>query len=144
MKTLQTSAIALMISLVSISSLQAQDNTMQLADQPSVSTADAPAHKTFDISLYRVQQSMSVCLSVEKALGEKVQVRLLDEKGEEFYQELLGRHTGKYARRFELSSLTDGSYTIEVRNGAEVMRRVVNLKTSQPVQNSNRTLVALN
>ena len=141
-----------MFGLVLTTSLQAQHNTMQIAQNQPISTADAysveaPAkapHKTFDISLYRVQQSMTVCLSVEKAVGEKVLVRLLNTKGEELHRESLGRHTDKYACRFDLGSLTDGSYTIEVRNGAEVMRKLVNLSTAKPLENTSRMLVALN
>lgn len=152
MKTVQTSAIALMLSLIGITSLQAQHNTIQIAQNHPISTTDAylvevpqkAAHKTFDISLYRIQQSMTVCLSVEKAVGEKVLVRLLNTKGEELHRESLGRHTDKYACRFDLGSLTDGAYTVEVRNGAEVMRKLVNLSTVQPVESSSRTLVALN
>ena len=147
MKTLQTSALALILGLAITTSLQAQNNTMQIAQNQPVSMAEAPqkaAHKTFDISLYRVQQSMTVCLSVEKEVGEKVLVRLLDTKGEELHRESLGRHTNKYVRRFDLGNLTDGSYTIEVRNGGEVIRKLVNLSSVQPVENSRRTLVALN
>ncbi len=101
--------------------------------------------KTFDISMYRVQESTTICLSMEKLAGQKVSVRLLNVSGEEMHAEIVGRLTRKYARRFDLSQVKDGTYTIEVRNGEEVMRKSLRLITDIPVPTTpERTLVAVN
>lgn len=101
--------------------------------------------KTFDISLYRVQETTTVCLSINKLAGQKVRVRLLNQKGEEIHDETIDRLTRKYARRFDLAQLKDGDYTVEVRNGQEVMRKSLRLTTDVPVPATpRRTLVAVN
>lgn len=101
--------------------------------------------KTFDISLYRVQESTTVCLSMEKLAGQKVSIRLLNHKGEELHVETVGRLTKMYACRFDLSKVKDGTYTIEVRNGEEVIHKSLRLTTDAPVPTTPaRTLVAVN
>lgn len=101
-------------------------------------------HKTFDISLYRVQHSMTVCLSVEKEAGNKTIIRLLNQRGEALHTEVVGRLAQKYSRRFDLSGVADGVYTIEVRNGQEVMHRSVSLTTEVPAPRPDRLLTAVN
>lgn len=118
-----------------------------LMNNAATDKAESPEEakpKTFDISLYRVQQSTTVCLSMEKLAGQKVSVRLLNVSGEEMHAEIVGRLTRKYARRFDLSQVKDGAYTIEVRNGEEVMRKSLRLTTNVPTPTPDRTLVAVN
>ena len=127
MKTLKTSVIALTFALLSAASLQAQDT-----------------NKTFDTSLYRVQQSMTMRLSMEKNAGERVSIRLINEEGKELHRESVGRKVQKYACNFDLSKVSDGDYTIEIANGSEVQRKSINLSSAQVVKAPARTLVALN
>ena len=126
MKTLKTSVIALTFALLSAASLLAQD-----------------APKTFDTSIYRVQQSMTMRLSVEKNLGEIVSIRLFDQNGKELHRESVGRKIQKYACNFDLSTVSDGDYTIEITNGAEVQRKSVHLGSAEVVETPVRTLVAI-
>ena len=128
MKTFKTSVIALTLALLSAASLQAQTN------QP----------KTFDTSLYRVQESMTMRLSVQKDLGERVSIRLINQNGEELHRESVGRRTQKYACNFDLSKIKDGDYTIEIANGKEVQRKTVHLGSAEVVKTPVRTLVARN
>ena len=127
MKTLKTSVIALTFALLSAASLLAQD-----------------APKTFDTSLYRVQQSTTMRLSVNKELGERVSIRLIDQNGKELHRESVGRNIQKYACNFDLSTVSDGEYTIEIANGGEVQRKSVHLGSVEVVKTPARTLVALN
>lgn len=127
MKTLKTSVIALTFALLSAASLQAQDT-----------------NKTFDTSLYRVQESMTMRLSMEKNVGERVSIRLIDQDGKELHRESVGRHVQKYACNFDLSKVSDGNYTIEIANGGEVQRKSVHLGSAEVVKAPARTLVALN
>lgn len=127
MKTLKTSVIALTFALLSAASLQAQD-----------------APKTFDTSLYRVQESMTMRLSMEKDPGERVSIRLINEDGKVLYQETVGRRTQKYRCNFDLSKVHDGDYTIEIANGSEVQRKSIHLGSVEVVKTPARTLVALN
>ncbi len=127
MKTLKTSVIALTFALMSAASTLAQDTA-----------------KTFDTSLYRVQQSMTIRLNVQKEAGEWVSIRLIDQDGKELHRESVGRKVQKYACNFDLSKAQDGEYTIEIANGTEVQRKSINLSSAEVVKAPARTLVALN
>lgn len=127
MNTFKTSALALTFALLSAASLQAQDT-----------------NKTFDTSLYRVQQSMTMRLSLDKEPGERISIRLIDQAGKELHRESVGRKAQKYACEFDLSGLTDGDYTIEIANGTELQRKSINLSSTEVVKEPVRTLVALN
>ena len=109
-----------------------------------VESPEKTERKSFDISLYRVQESTTVCLSLEKLAGQKLSIRLLNRKGERLHEETVGRLTRKYARRFDLSRIRDGDYTIEVRNGQEVMRKSLRLTTDVPGSTLGRTRIAVN
>ena len=127
MNALKTSAIAFSFALLSAASLQAQDT-----------------HRTFDTSLYRVQESMTLRLSLEKNVGERVSIRLIDQDGKELNRESVGRKVHKYACTFDLSKVSDGDYTVEITNGAEVQRKSVHLGSAEAVEFPVRTLVAVN
>ncbi|GHB85696.1 hypothetical protein [Persicitalea jodogahamensis] len=127
MKTLKTSAIAFALALLSAASTLAQDTA-----------------KTFDTSLYRVQQSMTIRLNVQKEAGEWVSIRLIDQDGKELHRESVGRKIQKYACNFDLSKAQDGEYTIEIANGTEVQRKSINLSSAEVMKAPARTLVALN
>ncbi len=127
MKTLKTSIIALTFALLSAATLQAQN-----------------APKTFDTSLYRVQESMTIRLSMDKNLGEKVSIRLLNKNGEVLHRESVGRRIKKYACDFDLSKVSDGDYTIVITNGGEVQTKSIHLGSAEVIKAPARTLVALN
>ncbi|GHB67772.1 hypothetical protein [Persicitalea jodogahamensis] len=128
MNAFKTSAIAFTFALLSAASLQAQSTTP----------------KTFGTSLYRVQNSMKMRLSVEKTPGETVSVRLIDQDGKELHRESIGRRIDKYGCYFDFSKVEDGDYTIEIANGAEVERKAIHLGSKEVVKAPARALVALN
>lgn len=155
MKTIKTSAMSLMMALLTSATLLAQTETATLAgnapvatsaisyhqnDQPNTSTA----RKSFAIGMYRVQESMTMRLMMEKQAGDKVVVRLLNEHGAIIHQEVVGKSTKKYACNFDFSDIQDGRYTIEVANGSDVVKKSIKLATNQIVETAARTLVAQN
>ena len=99
---------------------------------------------TFEVGMYRVKDSLKMRLLLEKKLGEKVHLRLLNKKGQVLHEEVLGKRMRKYGRNFDFSQIKDGSYTIEAVNGDEVVRRSIRLTTTDLVETPARTLVALN
>ena len=112
----------------------------------AVSPRDCKNNKceTFQVGMYRVKNTLSMRLLMEKDRGEKVYVRLLDSKGLALHEELVGKRTGKYARSFDFSQIKDGSYTLEISNGEERVLKEINLSTAGVVEVPKRTLVALN
>lgn len=83
--------------------------------------------KTFAVGMYPIVNSTKVRFNVNKNLGETVTVRLLDENGRVLNQELLGKHMDKFGCYFNFSPSQDGTYTIEVANGQEVIRKTIRL-----------------
>lgn len=99
---------------------------------------------TFQVGMYRIQNSLNMKLILYKEAGEVVTVRLRNQKGEVMYQEVLGRKTRKYARPFNFSDSQDGRYSLEVSNGEEMVRKDIKLSTKDIVETPARTLVAVN
>ena len=99
---------------------------------------------TFEVGMYRVKDSLKMRLLLEKKAGEKVMVRLLNPQGQVLHEEVVGKRQEKYGRNFDFSQIKDGRYTIEITNRDEVVKRSVNLTTTDLVETPARTLVALN
>ena len=99
---------------------------------------------TFQVGMYRVQNSLNMKLILHKGGGEVVTVRLKNQKGEVMYQEVLGKKTRKYARPFNFSDTQDGRYSLEISNGEEMVRKDIKLSTQDIVETPARTLVAVN
>lgn len=99
---------------------------------------------TFQVGMYRVQNSLNMKLILHKEAGEVVTVRLKNQKGEVMYQEVLGKKTRKYARPFNFSDTQDGRYSLEISNGEEMVRKDIKLSTQDIVETPARTLVAVN
>lgn len=154
MKTIKTSAMSLMLALLTTATLLAQPETANLTGRETIAVtttgtaAEQPhtsnARKSFAIGMYRVQQSMTMRLMMEKQAGEKVVVRLLNGHGQTIHQEVVGKSTQKYACNFDFSDIQDGRYTIEVTSGNEAITKSIQLATNQVVETATRTLVAQN
>ena len=99
---------------------------------------------TFQVGMYRIQNTMNMNLILYKEAGEVVTVRLKNQKGEVMYQEVLGKKTRKYARPFNFSDIQDGRYSLEISNGEEMVRKDIKLSTQDIVETPARTLVAVN
>ncbi len=151
MKTLKNTGITLMLAIVASAAALAQSPNPVLAKaeafapiEVSYPQPQAVAQaKTFGISLYRIQKSMKMRLSIEKKGGERAIVRLLDENGKVLHEKWVGRLTKKYGCEFDFSQIKDGRYTIEVANGDEVTRKVVDLSSAEVAPAPARQLVAL-
>lgn len=107
-------------------------------------TASTPTDETFQVGMYRVQNSLSMKVLLEKETGEKVYVRLLNQRGQVLHEETLNKKMKKYARNFDFSQISDGNYTLEVTNGTQSIRKEIQLATKDIVETPARTLVAMN
>ena len=99
---------------------------------------------TFQVGMYRVQNTMNMKLILYKEVGEVVTIRLRNQKGEVLHEEVLGKKTKKYARPFNFSDSEDGRYTLEISNRDEILRKDIKLSTRDIVEIPARTLVAVN
>ncbi len=107
-----------------------------LATEPIETKSD----KTFDVSMYRIVNSMKVNVMIEKLEGKSVQIYLKNEKNEIIYTEFVGKKTSKFAQKFDLEGLTDGKYRFEITNGKETITKEVDVATHTPSVADYRTV----
>ncbi len=157
MKTLKTSAIALTFALLSAASTQAQSTQPKTLATSQTSYYQEPTalgfddldlyyqpfqaqewSETFAVGMYPMSKSSKIRLNVEKKFGETVTIRLINKDGKVLHEKWLGKQTNKFGCYFNFARTEDGTYTIEVANGNEVIRKTINLATPA------RTLVAKN
>lgn len=100
--------------------------------------------QNFQISMYRVQNSLTMKLMMEKTKGERVLVRLKNSQGQIVYQESIAKSATKLGRDLNFSDSEDGKYSLEISDGREVIVKDISLTTQDIKVSSNRTLVAMN
>lgn len=97
----------------------------------------------FRVGMYRVRETMSMNVMMEKDKGEKVAIRLLDSKGKLLHEEFVARYLTKVGRKLNFEEMSDGVYTIEISNDTEKIVKSVYLTTKE-VREVNRTLMSAN
>ncbi|MGV3600454.1 MAG: hypothetical protein ACO1N1_04565 [Dyadobacter fermentans] len=97
----------------------------------------------FRIGMYRVRNTMSMNVMMEKEKGEKVTIRLIDSKGKLLHEEFVPRYITKAGRKLNFDEMNDGVYTLEVSNDYEKIVKSIYLSTKE-VKEVNRTLLGVN
>ncbi|WP_337041969.1 hypothetical protein [Emticicia sp. 17c] len=124
-KLVRNSALALVAGLFTFSSVLATE----LAEG-----------KTFDVGMYRVNNTMKINVMIAKEQGNWVEIRLKNEKNETIYVEVVNRKTTQFAKKFDLQGLEDGKYRFEISNGKETIVKEVSLLTNSPRPADYRTV----
>lgn len=114
--------------------------SLRAEEKPKAAKAKAAVPQTFGMSMFPKINSTKMNLMIENPYGIKLHIRLLNEKNELVYTELVGRKQTKYWRKFEMGELKDGRYRFEVSNGIETQSREVDLFTKKPVVPNERLL----
>ncbi|GAA4467435.1 hypothetical protein GCM10023189_51100 [Nibrella saemangeumensis] len=118
MKTLITTiALALTLSATSLTAS---------ADSHRLTGPKAPT--SYRVAVFPSSSAAKLNVIVEKAAG-RVEVRLKDAKGHVLHTSYLQKKDGKFWSRFDMSELQDGTYTVEIDNGAETTAKEVTLST---------------
>ncbi|NIJ55710.1 hypothetical protein [Dyadobacter arcticus] len=97
----------------------------------------------FRVGMYRVNDTVTMNLLIEKEKGDRLAIRLLDQKGKVLMEDIVPRNIDKLGRKLNFSEIEDGIYTLEVANGTEKVVKSIYLSTSE-VREVNRTLVGVN
>ncbi|MBO9637267.1 MAG: hypothetical protein J7576_03785 [Siphonobacter aquaeclarae] len=71
---------------------------------------------------------------VEKMKGKKLTVRLRDAKGQALFTEDIAKNAAGYARRFDVNSLEEGTYTLEVTDGETMVKKAVEIHREAPAR----------
>ena len=113
--------------------------------QAEVDTPQAAAKKApFQVGMYRVINTLKMNVLIEKKLGERVIIKLLDQKGVVLFEDVLSRRQQKYGRKLDFAEVKDGNYTVVVTNGTEEVVKDIRLSTLALYEMPARTLVAVN
>jgi hypothetical protein len=97
----------------------------------------------FRVGMYRVRNTMSMNLMMEKEKGEKVAIRLIDSKGNLIHEEFVPKYVTKTGRKISFDEMGDGVYTLEISNDTEKIVKSIYLSTKE-VREVNRTLLGVN
>ena len=97
----------------------------------------------FRVGMYRVKDTVTMNLLVEKEKGERLSIRLMDQKGKVLMEDITPRQIEKFGRKLNFSEIQDGVYTLEVADGTEKVVKSIYLSTNE-VREVNRTLLGVN
>ena len=100
--------------------------------------------ENFKIGVYRVKNTLTMNVLMEKQKGEIVKLRLLDSKGKVVHEEKFSKSLEKFGRKLNFSEVTDGRYTLEISDEKEMIVKKINLSTNEVTESSTRTLIAMN
>lgn len=100
--------------------------------------------ENFKVGMYRVQNTLTMNVLMEKQKGESVKLRLLDSKGKVVHEETVSKSLEKFGRKLNFSEVTDGRYTLEISDDKEMIVKNINLTTNEVTEAPSRTLVAMN
>jgi hypothetical protein len=97
----------------------------------------------FRVGMYRVKDTVTMNLLIEKQKGERLAIRLLDQKGKVLMEDIVSKNADKIGRKLNFQEIEDGIYTLEVADGTEKVVKSIYLSTNE-VREVNRTLVGVN
>ena len=99
--------------------------------------------ETFRIGMYRVRNTETMNLLLEKEKGERLSIKIMDVKGKVLHEELVGRWATKFGKKLNFAAMQDGTYTVEVSNDREKVVKSIFLSTDE-VREVNRLLMSAN
>ena len=118
--------------------------TMTVGQVANATAPVEPGKKTrsakftqYEIGAY-VTINGKLVVSVDKQLGGRVSIQLLDEKGHVNFEEFMKPVDTTARYRLDLSNLTEGRYMLKISNGLEMVLREVMIN---PAQLTTRTVV---
>lgn len=100
--------------------------------------------ENFKVGMYRVKNTLTMNLLMEKQKGERVKICLRNSAGKVVHEETVARSIEKMGRKFNFSEIADGRYTLEISDDSERIVKNINLTTNDVSESTSRTLVAMN
>lgn len=100
--------------------------------EPSLPRTGSAAVATYQTGIY-VDVSNRLHVALDKQKGGYVALRLKDANGNVLYDQYLGKKAQQYRTKLNLTNLSDGTYELEITNGAETKRQTVTITTKHTV-----------
>ena len=93
-------------------------------------TTPTPDHLA--VGMYQVGQANKIRVFVKKQPNTLVSVQLLGTAGQQLYQGSLPKKGDKFTQIFDMNELKDGAYTLRIKQGKEVIDKLIQLQTAAP------------
>lgn len=100
--------------------------------------------QNFEVGMYRLKGTVTMNVLLEKSKGDRISVKLLNEKGNVIHEEYIGKAVEKYGRKFNFEEVPDGNYTLEISDENERVVKNIRLTTNEVTEVQERSLVASN
>lgn len=113
-------------------------------DHAAVTPANVAYSQTMNAAIYPVSNSLKLKLMVENPFRVPLAVKLMNERGETLYATRLPRNERVHMHKFDMAHVPDGSYSVEVSDGVNVLPPLeFRVRSRKPVVTPER-VVALN
>ena len=100
--------------------------------------------KPFLVATYPSSNPLKLWMNIQRNDPKcKIIVRLLDEKNRLVFSETMPRNRDKYRQRFDMSAMTDGTYTLQITNGSETVEKSFQVKTSGILERSTQRVLTV-
>lgn len=84
------------------------------------------------VGVYPTKQVNKICLTVEKQPNTLVFVQLMGPTGNELYYGNLPKKGDRFSQVFDMNELNDGAYTLRVKQGKDVIVKLIQVHTTSP------------
>ena len=111
------------------------------ASGQSISLATAPEADAFQTSVL-IQDGTKVKVYVNKAAASKLKIRILDAKNTALATKQVDKNEATSRTLFDLTSLADGTYFVEITDGTRKQVKQIELKTTPPATASRSILLS--
>ncbi|GAB3162746.1 hypothetical protein [Telluribacter humicola] len=122
-------------------------NPVQGATAPQIhtdSTQTSPRKPTLLVGMYRSIHSLTMNVLVEKPIGEKVSVTLLNKKGKVLCKEVLSVRKSRHWLKLNFAEIQDDTFSVVVTNGTDQITKSIHLSTQRLYEMPARTLLVMN
>ena len=119
-------------------------NSLSAAPLDSKTECKNNSCENFKVGMYRVKNTLTMNLLLEKSKGERISIRLRNEKGTILHEETINKSIQKCGRKLNFSEVSDGNYILEISDENEKIVKNISLATSEVREMNARTLVAMN
>lgn len=120
------------------------NGTLFAGSNPPEGQPQGAQKMSFQVGMYRVQKSLTMNVMVEKKLGDRVEINLVDQKGNVLYEHVMGRREQKLGYKLDFSEVQDGNYSVVVTNGTQKLVKEIHLSTFSLYEMPARNLVTVN
>ncbi|WP_234736029.1 T9SS type A sorting domain-containing protein [Tellurirhabdus bombi] len=99
-----------------------------------------PAKASMTTAVYPNVDANKLHVIVDKSEGHTAKIRLIDAKGHTLCIQNVAKSTKVTHATFDVSSLADGTYQVEITDGTNKEVKEITLKTTQPTITVNRVI----